>query len=245
MLAADPRVDEYERCRPELLAYATRLVVRHEIAEEIVQEAALRLITRSSPLAPDADVRPWLFKVVSNLAIDHLRRHSSRRETVLIDARDRASSHTDFLEASRALQGSPEMKAIAREHLVVCMACTLRNLPPQHSAALMLKEVYGFTVTETAGVLDVSPIQIKNWLQSARRTLAAKYAATCALVTQQGVCHQCVELDGFFNGSRRDPLEGTARDVGARLEILKQDRGAPLGAWHRRMLRLINDLLVG
>jgi RNA polymerase sigma-70 factor (ECF subfamily) len=243
VLAADPRVDEYERCRPELLAYATRLVVRHEVAEEIVQEAALRLITRSSPLAQDADVRPWLFTVVSNLAIDHLRRHSSWRETVLVDARDRAASRPEFLETSRALQGSPELKAIAREHLVVCMACTLRNLPPHQSAALLLKEVYGFTVAETAGVLEVSSIQIKNWLQSARRTLEAKYAATCALVTQQGVCHQCVELDGFFNGSRRDPLEGTARDLDSRLEILKQDRDAPLGPWHQRMLRLIDDLL--
>ena len=84
---------------------------------------------------------------------------------------------------------------------------------------------------------------MKNWLQQGRRTLEARYAHTCALVTKQGVCHQCVELDGFFNGQSRDPLDGTARDLDARLAILRETREAALGPWHKRMLRLVDDVL--
>ncbi|MBI4486164.1 MAG: hypothetical protein HY655_09155 [Acidobacteria bacterium] len=54
------------------------------------------------------------------------------------------------------------MTAIAPEHLAVCFACTLRNLPPLEAAALLLREVHGFSTAETAKVLDATPVQVKN-----------------------------------------------------------------------------------
>lgn len=141
------------------------------------------------------------------------------------------------------MRGSPEQQAIAREHLVVCFSCTLRNLAPYEAAALLLREVYAFSTRETASHLDATEVQVKNWLQQARRTLEARYARTCALVTKEGVCHQCVELDRFFNASARDPLDGTARDVEARLAIVRREREAALGPWHRQMLRILDDVL--
>ena len=131
----------------------------------------------------------------------------------------------------------------AREHLAVCFACTLRNLPPQQAAALLLREVYAFSTAETAELLEATVVQVKNWIQQARRIMEERYAHSCALVTKQGVCHQCVELDGFFNGRSRDPLDGTARNLKARLAILRETRKAALGPWHRRMLRLVDEVL--
>lgn len=242
---SDPRAEAYDRNRRELVAYATRLVVRHHVAEELVQEAALRLLRDSRVPEDEAQVRAWLFKVVSNLAIDHLRRHSTWREVILVDTRDRASRDQSFVAESRSLRGSPELKAIAREHLVVCFSCTLRNLPAEQAAALLLREVYGFTLDESADLLDAGPVQVKNWLQIARRTIEARYSRTCALVNKQGVCHQCVELDGFFNGSQGDPLAGSAGDLDARLDILRRERDTHLGPWHRRMLSLVDEVLSG
>ena len=43
-----------------------------------------------------------------------------------------------------------EMAAIAREHLAVCLVCTLRNLLPQQAAALLLREVHGLPIAETS-----------------------------------------------------------------------------------------------
>ena len=243
MLTADTRADIYERHRRELVNYATRLVVRDGIAEEIVQEAAVRLLQDRRLPDDESQVRPWLFRVVSNLAIDHLRRHSTWRELVLIDARERAVATRAVLADSEGMRGSPEHAAIAREHLAVCFACTLRNLPPQQAASLLLKEVYDFSTAETAEALESTAIQVKNWIQRARRTLEERYAHTCALVTKQGVCYQCVELDGFFNGQTRDPLEGTPRNLDARLAILRETRRVALGPWHTRMLRLVDDVL--
>lgn len=243
MPQADTRADIYDRHRRELVTYATRLVVREAIAEELVQDAALRLL-QDERLPPDeGQVRAWLFRIVTNLAIDHLRKHSTWKELVLIDTRERAVADPEFFAQSHEMRGSPEMQAIAREHLAVCFTCTLRNLPPQQAAALLLKEVYGFSTAEAAEALEATVVQVKNWIQQARRTLEERYAHTCALVTKQGVCHQCVELDGFFNGQSRDPLNGTARDVDARLAILRETRKAALGPWHKRMLRLVDEVL--
>lgn len=243
MQQTSTRADIYERHRRELVNYATRLVVRDSIAEELVQEAALRLLQDQRLPADEGHIRAWLFRVVSNLAIDHLRRHSTWKELVLVDAQRRAGADPAFVAESRQMRGSPELTAIAREHLAVCFACTLRNLPPQQAAALLLREVYGFSTAETAETLEATVVQVKNWIQHARRTMEERYAHTCALVTKQGVCHQCVELDGFFNGRSRDPLDGSARNLDARLVILRQTREAALGPWHQRMLRLVDDVL--
>ncbi len=91
MLQADTRADIYERHRRELVNYATRLVVRESVAEELTQEAALRLLQDQRLPNDEAQIRAWLFRVVSNLAIDHLRRHSTWKELVLVDARGRRS----------------------------------------------------------------------------------------------------------------------------------------------------------
>lgn len=135
------------------------------------------------------------------------------------------------------------MKTIAKDHLAVCFACTLRNLRPEESAALLLKEVYDLTVEEVARVMDASFGQVKAWIQSARARLEAKYEASCALVAQEGVCFQCVELDRFFQADQGDPLAGTERDLGARLAVVRARRDVPLGPWHRQMMRLVEEVL--
>jgi RNA polymerase sigma-70 factor (ECF subfamily) len=188
----------YQANRRALVAFATRMVVRQDVAEEIVQQAAVRALEQASlPEAP-SELRAWLFRVVTNLAIDHLRRHGTWRETVLDDTRTRATSDAGFVAESKLLAGSAEMKSIAKDHLAVCFSCTSRSLAPEEAAALLLKEVYDFTNDEVAGVMGASFGQAKNWIQSARAKLTERYARTCALVTQEGVCFQCVELDRFF-----------------------------------------------
>lgn len=232
-------------CRAELTGYVTRLVVRPDVAEEIVQEAAARIL--AAPGAPEdaRELRAWLFRVASNLAIDHLRRHSTWRETVLLETRGRAEADEAFVAESARLKSTPETRAIAREHLAVCFACALRNLTPSEAAALLLREVYGFSNDEVAEMLEARFAQAKAWIQSARAKLTARYAETCVLVSKRGVCHQCVELDGYFEAHRGDPLAGTARVLDARLEILRDLKSRALGPWHRRMLRLVDEVLRG
>lgn len=250
MTRSDPSQQPSERLaeafqthRRALQTFLTRMVVREEIAEELVQELALRALEQTSLPQAEGELRAWFFRVATNLAIDYLRRHGTWREELLDDTRSRAVGDAGFVAESKLLAGSAEMKAVAREHLAVCFSCTARNLAPQESAALWLKEVYDFSVEEVASMLDSSFGQAKAWIQQARAKLSARYAASCALVTQSGVCFQCVELDTFFRADQGDPLAGSARDLDARLVILRRSREAPMGPWHRQMMRLVDEVL--
>ncbi|MCC6903174.1 MAG: RNA polymerase sigma factor [Polyangiaceae bacterium] len=235
--------EAFQSNRRALAGYLTRLVVREDVAEELVQQTAVRALEQERLPETAAEMRAWFFRVATNLALDHLRKHSTWREGVLGETRGRAEADAGFVAESRLLAGSPEMKTIAKDHLAVCFACTLRNLRHEESAALLLKEVYDFTVEEVARVMGASFGQAKAWIQSARARLSAKYDASCALVAQQGVCFQCVELDRFFQADRGDPLAGSQRDVDARLAIVRERREAPLGRWHRQMMQLVEEVL--
>lgn len=240
MPLAETRAAIYERCRPQLTAYVARMVGQRAVADDLVQEAALRLLSDRMPeTTEEGHVRAWLFKVATRLALDHLRRHSTWREISLPAIRDRAEQDTGFVKASLEMRGNPEMAAIAREHLVVCFSCTLRILSPHQAAALLLREVYGLTVEETAAAVDATVGQAKNWIQEGRAELARRYQATCALIAKTGVCYQCVELDQFFNGERRDPLAGGQGNIASRLQLLREAGEAKPGPWHERLLALI------
>lgn len=237
----DARTAVWEACRPQLVAYAARMVAQRSIAEELTQEAGVRLFCAGAAVEGDPQVRAWLFKVVTHLALDHVKRHSTWRELSISGIRATAETNAAFVAESVAMRGSPELQSIAREHLTACFACTLRNLAPRQAACLLLKEVYGLTVQETADAVDCSFAQVKNWLQDGRATLDRIYSRTCALVNQEGVCHQCTELDGFFNGQTRNPLAGTAGDVHARLRVLRDHRDFADGPWHRKLFDLVQD----
>lgn len=241
----DALTSHFESLRGELHAYLCRLVVRPQVAEDLLQTTYLRCLEACDRL-PDTDkgIRAWLFKVATNLAFDELRRHSTWREHMILDLRDAVEAKTSLVEKSRSLASTPETRAIAREHLVACLACTLRNLPEHKAAAILLKEVHGFSIGEAADLLDASAGQVKNWLQEARRYMTAHYGATCALISKTGVCHQCSELDEFFAAGQGDPLSGNT-DMTARLDIARELRGHPWGTWHRTIFELLDELESG
>lgn len=234
--------DRLESTRREITAYLCRLVVRPAIAEELAQTTFLRALETADHLPDnDASLRAWLFRVATNLAFDELRRHATWRETMILDLRDATEADDALVAQSAAMIGSPETIAIAREHLVACLACTLRNLPEHRAAALLLKEVHDFGIQETAELLDATPVQVKNWLQEARAHMDRHYGASCALVTKAGVCYQCVELDEFFAAGQGNPLREDA-SAAARLHVAADLKDRPWGDWHKKILALIDDL---
>lgn len=235
---------QFESSRKELTAYLCRLVVRPQIAEELAQTTFLKCFEASDRL-PDTGngVRAWLFKVATNLAIDELRRHSTWKESVVFDLRETAEASPIVLEQSMSLIGTPETKAIAREHLVACLSCTLRNQPEHKAAALLLKEVHGFSLEEIADMLDSTQTQAKNWLQEARNFMVARYSNTCALINKTGICYQCVELDEFFMAKQGNPLSGGVDHFESRLRIARELSEKSWGEWHKTVLGLLNEMI--
>ncbi len=234
----------FEALRPTLRAYLTRLTLRTAIADEVVQTTAVRALSAldRAPREP-GELRPWLFKIATRLAIDERRRLGSSRETLLEDSRRLAESDAAFVASSTAMRGDPELAGIAKEHLTVCFACTASQLSAELTASLWLVDIYDLSVADAAEALEARPAQLKNWLQAARAHMHRRYNSTCALVNKQGACHQCVELDGFFAAGRGDPLAGEDRGLQGRLRVLRELRDRAHGPWHRLLETVLERLL--
>jgi RNA polymerase sigma-70 factor (ECF subfamily) len=234
---------EFEALRPELTGYLRRLVARADVADDLAQTAALRALEAAdrAPERPE-EIRPWIYRIATNLGIDEMRRRGRRRDAYLIDAKAAAERNPAFVRLATSCKGSPETAAVGREHLAVCFGCTLGQLAPEEAAALLLKEIHGFTTEEVADLLGARFAQVKNWIQQARAAMTAKYARTCALIRKQGPCWQCVELDAAMGDGRGDPLRGTPGDLEARFEIVRSLRSSGASRWERLLLDVFDEL---
>ena len=105
-----------------LLRYAYGIVARREIAEEIVQDAFLKLHKHWKEIKTP---RAWLYRATRNLCLNHLRKH--QRET-LCDESDKKPSSKDHPD-----DGLGRMEAIGTLRILV------EELPPEDRALIELK----------------------------------------------------------------------------------------------------------
>ena len=126
----------YAEHRLELLRYVHRLTRDVHLAEDIVQDAFLRLWRESRVVE---NPRSWLFRVCTNLVRDQ-----SRRTTI----RERHAAQPDDAQAE-----SPE-EEFERAESVRTVRLALDRLIPRDREALLLRES-GFRYAEIADVIDV------------------------------------------------------------------------------------------
>ncbi len=126
----------YAEHRLELLRYVHRLTRDVHLAEDLVQDAFLRLWRESRPVD---NPRSWLFRVCTNLVRDQ-----SRRTTI----RERHAAQPDDSQAE-----SPEDE-FERAESVRTVRLALDRLIPRDREALLLRES-GFRYAEIAEVIDV------------------------------------------------------------------------------------------
>ncbi|MBI1208757.1 MAG: RNA polymerase sigma factor [Azospirillum sp.] len=149
---------------PFVLALAQRLIGRRADADEIAQEAFLRVWTTAPRWRQDgeAQFRTWLYRVVVNLCLDRQRRPKT---APLEDAGDVFDPRPDSLELVAA---SETERLIAR---------ALDELPPKQKAALVLCYYSEVSGAEAARILEVSESAVESLLVRGRRGLRQRLEA--------------------------------------------------------------------
>lgn len=137
--------------RHELVAYATAIIGERSLAEDIVQDAYLRLQTIAGQPANDDGLEAplgYLYRIVRNLALDG-RRRMGREQAHIVSA-------PDTLAASIAEdRPSPEAQAVARDDLRLLQQA-LAELPERSRMALEMHRFGHLTFAEIAARLNVS-----------------------------------------------------------------------------------------
>ena len=164
--AGDPAAFDaiYETYRPRLFGFLVRLSRRRDVAEDLLEETWLRLVTRSATLTDDARLGPWLFTVARNL-------YFSWRRSRAVDV-----SRTSELDPAWPApeRGDSPFDAVARAELERRLEAALARLPLRDRELLLLMGVEGLTPSEAAGVCGLPAVTLRARLHRAREKLAAE-----------------------------------------------------------------------
>jgi RNA polymerase sigma-70 factor (ECF subfamily) len=157
-----------QRHQRRAFAIAVGLVRDESDAREVVQEAFLRVFRGLSSFHGGSSFFTWLYRIVTNLSID-LMRKPARREAEFDEGR-RLPDEADIPFLSR-IEGADPTEAVRQSEISQRIDAALAALPPYHRGVILMREVQGMSYEEMAQVMRVSKGTIMSRLFHARQKL--------------------------------------------------------------------------
>jgi RNA polymerase sigma-70 factor (ECF subfamily) len=184
--------------RRELAAHCYRMLGSLQDAEDQVQETLLSAWRGIDGFEGRASVRAWLYKIATNRCLDEIRRRP--RHGLPSDHGQPTADPTAPLPAPGELlwvepspaglsEGTPSAEAVysLRESVQLAFIVALQHLPATQRAALILREVLGWSAAEVAELLDTTVPAINSALQRARATLDSRRSSAIEPTTADAI----------------------------------------------------------
>jgi RNA polymerase sigma-70 factor, ECF subfamily len=180
--AFEKLVEPYRR---ELHAHCYRMLASLHDTEEAMQEALLRVWRGLDRFEGRSSLRAWLYKIATNTCLDAIARRKRRQlpEEYAPKADPNLPPGEPVAEQvwiepypDEALEiadgyASPDASYEEREALELAFVAAMQHLAPRQRAALILREVLGFSAKEVGETLDTSVPSVNSALQRARETI--------------------------------------------------------------------------
>ncbi|MBY0502914.1 MAG: sigma-70 family RNA polymerase sigma factor [Bryobacteraceae bacterium] len=172
LLTGDARAFDHfvDHFRAKIFHYSWLLCGQREDAEEVAQDALLKIFENFDQLRQPEQVRPWVFRIARNACL------MKRRKSVFAPARelslDEFLPSTDQEGEHRKLQIAdwtrlPDRQVLDSEMKQV-LQTAIGELPETYKSVLLLRDVEDLSTQETAQILDLSPDAVKTRLHRAR-----------------------------------------------------------------------------
>jgi len=153
--------DLMERYQRRTYWIANNLLNNYEAAQDVSQEAFLRVFRNLSRFDLQKNFYTWLYQIVVNLCIDRLRKLS----------RDRSVDLGEIGGVADESQGPPEVGE--NRELRRRVHSTLDQLPPKYKAILTLRDIQGFSCEEIAQIVGCTNATVRWRLHRARKLFKA------------------------------------------------------------------------
>jgi RNA polymerase sigma-70 factor, ECF subfamily len=206
--------------RDALQAHCYRMLGSLHDAEDALQETLLRSWRAMANFDRSRPLRPWLYRIATNVCIDALHRRPERVLSLDAPAGPQDGPGEPLAESLwlEPYPIPPEAGVEERESVELAFVAALQHLNPAQRAVLIMREVLGFSAHEVSEQLETSTAAVNSSLQRARKTLATALPDR----TQQAT------LRAMGDSRRRELVERYVhawerRDVPALVAILAEE----------------------
>lgn len=148
----------FRRHRDRLWAVALRTMRDHDEAADALQDAMISAFRNASSFRAESQVTTWLHRIVVNACLDRIRRRQARP--------------TVPLPETGPLEPPATRDTIAEQDTKMAVAHALGELPEDQRASIVLVDVEGYSVSETAAMLGVAEGTVKSRCARGRLKLA-------------------------------------------------------------------------
>ncbi len=169
-----------ERHQRRAFAIALSLVRDENDARELVQDAFLRVHRNLASFQGSSSFFTWLYRIITNLAIDLMRKPSRRVADLNDTTRDLEETLDGDMPLISRIDGADPAEQVKRKEIAGRLQTALGDLPEYHRAVIVMREVDGLSYDEMATALGVSKGTIMSRLFHARQKLQ-KALADCYL----------------------------------------------------------------
>jgi RNA polymerase sigma-70 factor (ECF subfamily) len=171
--AFDSLVRRYDQ---PVLRLALHMLGNEQDAQDVHQEAFLKAYRHIGNFRFECSFYTWLYRIVTNLCLDHLRRRKSRREdpATVLDARGDEMDLLSNISDTRAMANPA--RELDRKHMGVCIHAALDKLTPRERTVFELKHYQGLRLRTIGEMLSTTEETAKNTLFRATRKLRAELA---------------------------------------------------------------------
>ena len=155
-----------------VLRLALNLLRSPEDANDIYQEAFLRVFKNLHTFRFDCSFHTWLYRIVTNLCLDTLRKRKVRKEEgTVVETREGVLDRVDTLEEERA-DGNPQRRLLSRE-LQSKIRTVLGGLTPRERMVFEMRHYQGMRLRAIGDALGTSEEAAKNCLFRATQKMRA------------------------------------------------------------------------
>jgi RNA polymerase sigma-70 factor, ECF subfamily len=221
-----------ESHRRELHAHCYRMMGSLHDAEDALQDALLRAWRGLPRFEGRSSPGSWLYRIATNACLDAIARRPKR--VLPIDYGPAAAAGEDagsplagpvwlepYPDEQLGLEdgyASPDARYERREAVELAFIAALQHLPARQRAALILRDVLGYSAKEVGEALDSTPASVNSALQRARKTLEERLPDTSQQATLRMLGDDGVRdlVERFTSAFERD-------DVDAIVALLSED----------------------
>lgn len=160
-----------QRHRNVVVQYLSRMVQNHAIAEELAQDVFVRVYRSRHAYEPSAKFTTWLFRITTNVALNHFRDERHDSQNISLDAPTPSGKRFEAPDGRHSIEQRLVSEAAARE-----IRDAIYTLPEKQRAAVLMHKYQDMDYNQIAVVLGMSRSAVKALMFRAYERLRAHLA---------------------------------------------------------------------